>query len=323
MAHTDRMKLFSRRDLDRIASLGTLLNAEPITAWSDPRAPALLATADVVLGHWGCPPLDSDMLALAPNLGLFAYAAGTVKSVVSDGLWQRDIRVTSGALANAEPVAEFTLASIFFANKRVFWRAGGPFALDDVAQNAQLGNYNRTIGLVGASMVGRRVIELLKPFPHLRVTLYDPFVTLEQANALGVEKQGLNELCAGCDVLSIHAPELPSTRHMIGPDQLALLKDGAVVINTARGSLLDHDALGVHAGEGRILAVLDVTDPEPLPDDHPLRAMPNVVLTPHLAGSQGSEVKRMTEYVIDEIARWSRNQPAANEVTKDQLDRIA
>ena len=323
IAHWPGMDLFGEADLDRLGALGSLLNTEPIGAWDD-EAAAVLAEAEVIVGHWGCPPLDAAMLDRAPRLGLFAYAAGTVKMTLTDAVWDRDIRVTSGANANAEPVAEFTLAAILFANKGVLWRRGpADFSALSAMGDRQWGNYGRTIGIVGASLIGRRVIELLRAFPHLRVTLYDPYVTPQDAASLGVEKLELNELCASADVLSIHAPALPETMHMIGADQLSALPDGATVINTARGPLIDHEALMSHLSSGRLNAILDVTDPEPLPEDSPLLEMSNVWISPHLAGSQGTELARMTDYVIEEVRRWSAGEPALNEVTRDRLATMA
>ena len=319
IAHWPGMGLFGEADLDRLGTLGTVLNTEPIGTWDD-EADAVLAEAEVIVGHWGCPPLDAAMLDRAPRLGLFAYAAGTVKMTLTDAVWDRDIRVTSGANANAEPVAEFTLATILFANKGVLWRRGPvDFSAMSAMDDRQWGNYGRTVGIVGASLIGRRVIELLRPFPHMTVTLYDPYVTPEEAASLGVDKLELDELCATADVLSIHAPALPETMHMIGAAQISALPDSATVINTARGPLIDHDALMPHLASGRLYAILDVTDPEPLPDESPLLEMPNVWISPHLAGSQGTELARMTDYVIEEVRRWSAGEPALNDVTQERL----
>ncbi len=327
LAHMAGLELFSDADLDHIASVGRLLDREPLARWDDPRAEALLRQAEVVLGHWGCPRIDGTVLDRAPRLGLVAYAAGTVKGTVGGEVFDRGVRVTSGANANAEPVAEFTLAAILFANKQVPWRRD---AMRDPTIRAPspggavpVGNWDKTIGIVGASLVGRRVMDLLRPFGRMTVALYDPFVTPDEAGALGATKMDLDELCASCDVLSIHAPELPTTQGMIGAPQLAALRTGATVINTARGALLDHEALADEAEAGRLYAMLDVTEPEPLPPGHRLRTAPNVFLTPHLAGSEGSELARLTEYVVDEIRRWATGQPARNAVTKAQLDRLA
>jgi phosphoglycerate dehydrogenase-like enzyme len=327
IAHLSGVQLFTEDDLERIAEVATILDPEPISSWGDARSAELLATAEVIIGHWGCPRLDGTVLEQAPVLGLFAYAAGSVKGVVTDALFERGIRVTSGSSANAEPVAEFTLAAILFAGKDVFWQRD---LLHDprIASQRQpgdvpIGNWGKTIGIVGASQVGRRLIALLRPFPHLSVALYDPFVSSEEATDLGVVKLELDALCSTVDILSVHAPELPSTRHMIGASQLGLLRTGAAIINTARGALIDHDALIAELESGRLYAMLDVTEPEPLAAKSVLRRLPNVYLTPHLAGSQGTELARMTAYLVDEITRWTGSMPAHNEVLRTHLDRLA
>ncbi len=330
LAHWSGLGLFDDEAIERFDEIGSVLDPEPLGRWDDPRADELLARAEVIVGHWGCPLVDGPMLDRAPKLGLFAYAAGTVKLTVTEEIWDRPIRVTSGASANAEPVAEFTLAAILFANKGVMWRrivsepTEGSIegAIDDFTASAW-GNYDRTIGIVGASLIGRRVIQLLEAFPNLHVALYDPHVTPAEADELGVTKMELTELCAASDILSIHAPALPTTLHMIGPEQLSALRDGATLINTARGWLLDHDALLPHLTSGRLHAVLDVTDPEPLPEGSVLPTLPNVFLTPHLAGTQGSELARMADFVAEEVRRWSDGEPGVNEVHRERLDRLA
>src|SRR5262249_38303951 len=145
------------------------------------------------------------------------------------------------------------------------------------------GRYLRgaVVGLVSASTVGREVIRLLQPF-DVTILLYDPYLTDADVRSLGVTKGSLDELFGRSEIVSLHAPSIPATRHMIGAEQLRRLRDGALLINTSRGSVIDHDALVAEARAGRIRVLLDVTDPEPLPLDHPLRALPNVQLTPHV-----------------------------------------
>ena len=280
-----------------------------------------------MLGHWGCPRLDAPMLDRAPGLRLLAYAAGTVKEVITDEVFARGVRVTSGSVANAEPVAEYTLAMILLAGKDVLWRrdVDRDPGLRSTRQASEVepGNWHKTIGVVGASAVGRRVIELLRPFPTLAVALYDPYVTNDEAAILGVEKLDLDDLCARVDVLSIHAPALPETRHLVGAPQLAALRTGATIINTARGSLLDHQALDAELAVGRLYAILDVTDPEPLAPDHPLRHRPTAFITPHLAGSEGTELGRLAAFAIDEVRRYAAGEPPRNEVTQVDLSRLA
>ena len=328
IAHMEGLRAFDDATLDRLDRAGRILDRTPLASWDDARADALLAEAEIIVGHWGTPLFDAAMLARAPKLKMFAYAAGTVKWYAIDELWERDLVVTSGAGANAEPVAEYTLAMILLANKRVFpaidAAAGRPAWTPPEGTGAP-GNWDKTIGLVSASLIGRRVAELLRPFPHLRVEIYDPFVDQDTIASLGATRvDDLVALCRRADVLSIHAPALPSTHDLVGAEHLAALPDGATVINTSRGHCLDLDALVAELETGRLFAVIDVTDPiEPLPVDHPLRSLPNAVHTPHIAGSQGTELARMSDWVCEEVERFVAGRPQRNAITRDMIDRIA
>jgi phosphoglycerate dehydrogenase-like enzyme len=187
----------------------------------------------------------------------------------------------------------------------------------------RLGNVDKRVGIVGASHVGRLVIEMLRPY-SLDVVVYDPYLTESDAESLGVDvERDLRRLCASVDVLSLHAPDIPATRGMIGAAELAALPDNAVFINTARPALVDQEALLVELRAGRISAILDVTEPEPIPADHPLLALPNAFVTPHIAGSLGTELRRMSDLAIDEVERFVRGEPLLHPVAQSDLDRIA
>ena len=176
------------------------------------------------------------------------------------------------------------------------------------------------MGVVGFSRIGRLVVErLVANLEGVRVLVSDPYAGPDAVAATGAELLDLHALLPQVDTLTIHAPALPSTAGLIGREELAALPDHATVVNTARGSLLDHDALAAECGSGRLFAVLDVTDPEPLPPDSPLRAMATVLLTPHLAGSLGTEVHRLTDHALDELARWRAGEPVLDRVTADSM----
>jgi phosphoglycerate dehydrogenase-like enzyme len=153
--------------------------------------------------------------------------------------------------------------------------------------------------------------------------VYDPYLSGEEAASLGVEKVELDDLLRSSDVVTLHAPSLPETRHMIGARELALIRDGAALINTARGALVDGNALEKELSTGRIRAVIDTTEPETPPPDSPLYDLPNVFLTPHIAGASGTEVYRMTDLIIEEIGRYLRGEPLQHEVREEDLSRIA
>ncbi|MGW8985488.1 hydroxyacid dehydrogenase [Streptomyces parvus] len=291
-----------------------------------PEVAAALAEAELLITCWGAPPLTADVLAAAPRLRAVVHAAGSVKHHITPACWERGVQVASAAGANALPVAEYTLAAILFAGKNVlpaahrYRRLRAPH--DWRAELDGHGNYRRCVGIVGASRIGRRVIELLRPF-DLDVLLFDPYVDAGAAARLGAAKTGLDELCARSRIVSVHAPELPATRHLIGAAQLAAMADGTTLINTSRGSLIDEDALLPELVAGRLNAVLDVTEPEVPPPGSPLYELPNVLLTPHVAGSLGDEIHRLADFALEEIARYAQGLPFADPVTPDDLTRMA
>ncbi|MFK4089559.1 hydroxyacid dehydrogenase [Kribbella sp. NPDC020789] len=312
---------FDRARLDRLAALVAL----PDPVWTDeldsPRVRAQLATAELLVTSWGAPRLTAERLAAAPRLQAVFHAAGSIRSVADSNLWSRDIVVTSAADANAVPVAEYTLAAIIFAGKKA------PFLAADATTAYQgwshpqgfgdLSNFRRTIGVVGFSRIGRRVVDLLRTLEGTTVLVADPHADPAAVAAAGARLVDLDELLPQVDVLTLHAPELPNTRQMIGAAELARLPDHATVINTARGSLVDSAALAAECRTGRLFAILDVTDPEPLPAGSPLREVPNVMVTPHIAGSLGTEIHRLTDHMLAELTRWVAGEPVHGRITAD------
>ena len=314
---------FDAHRLDRLAELVELGEAP----WSDgldsDRARARLAEVEVLLTSWGAPPLTTERLAGAPRLRAVFHCAGSVRALVTDEVWRRGLLVTSGADTNAVPVAEFTVAMVILAGKKApFIAAAGldraPVA--DAARWGDLSNYRRTVGVVGFSRIGRLVVErLVANLEGVRVLVSDPYADPGEVAAAGAELVELATLLPQVEVLTLHAPALPATAGMVGRAELGALPDHATIINTARGSLLDHDALAAECRTGRLFAVLDVTDPEPLPADSPLRSLPTVLLTPHLAGSLGTEVHRLTDRALDDVARWCAGEPVGDQVTAASL----
>ncbi|KOU61991.1 2-hydroxyacid dehydrogenase [Streptomyces sp. MMG1533] len=284
-----------------------------------------LARTEILVTGWGCPRLDATVLDAAPKLRAVLHSAGSVKSFATPELWQRGIAVSSAAEANAVPVAEYTLAMVLLAGKDVLTgreRLRTERVHPGWGLIPGIGNHGRRVGIVGASRIGRRLIELLRPF-DLRPALTDPYVDEAGAAALGVPLLGLDDLLRTSGIVTLHAPETPQTRHLIGARELALMPDGAVLINTARGGLVDHDALVAELRTGRLAAILDVTDPEPLPADSLLLDLPNAFVTPHLAGSQGNEVARLGASVVAEAKRLVSGGRLAHPVDPRALEREA
>ncbi len=281
----------------------------------------------VLISSWGCPRIELEAAKAMPRLKLVAHLAGSVKGFIDDAVWRRGVYVSNAVSANAVPVAEYVLAAILFTNKHVldlaaFYRLHHENRAPWTKEAPNVGNYRKVIGIIGASHVGRKLIELLGHF-DFRVLLYDPYITALEGRELGAQKVSLAELLSHSDVVSLHAPLLPDTRDMLGAREFALMKDGATFINTARGAIVDQEALIAELESGRLHAVLDTTEPEVLPADSPLYQLPNVLLTPHIAGSLGTETQRLADCLVEEIERFAQGHALKNRVRYEELTRLA
>ncbi|MEV7400038.1 hydroxyacid dehydrogenase [Streptomyces sp. NPDC091267] len=316
-------------DARSLAALSAVCDLAPLPVLDDfttDRARAVLADTELLVTGWGCPPLDEAALAAAPRLRAVAHTAGTVRGHITEACWERGIEVSSAAAANALPVAEYTVAMVLLSGKRVLERARDYRADhhrdNSLATSTEVGNYGRTVGILSASLIGRRVIELLRPY-DLRVLLHDPYVSEAEAAALGVRPVGLGELFAQSDVVSVHTPLLPATRGLVSRELLMSMRPDGVLINTSRGAVVDQDALTGVLRQNRVRAILDVTDPDTLPAGHPLWECENALITPHLAGSQGNEWQRLVDLATGEAARWAAGDGFAHPVRRERLAFLA
>jgi phosphoglycerate dehydrogenase-like enzyme len=280
-----------------------------------------LHNVQVIFSTWGMFEPSAAQLDQLPHLRAVFYAAGSIKHFAIP-LLERGVTVVSAAPANAVPVAEFTLAQILLADKGYFRNVQEYRAAPEYSSAFRgRGNYGATISLLGAGAIGREVIELLRPF-KLRVLVFDPFLSQKGAESLGVERvETLEEAFACGDVVSNHLADVPTTKGILRSEHFALLPDNATFINTGRGQTVRHDEMiGVLRIRPDVTALLDVTDPEPLPLDHPLRELPNVHVSGHIAGSIGDEVGRLPDLVLEEFERWLAGEPLQHEVSSLMLE---
>ncbi len=316
---------FRSLDWERLAAVTDIIDRTPLMSFVDERAASTLPEVEVLITGWDAPLLDERGLANLPRLRMISHLGATVKAHHAPAVWDRGIRVSSAVEATAHPVVEFTIAAIVFSGKKVLARARKyretrAFPAPD--DEFDIGLMGQTIGVVGASRVGLPVIERLRGF-DVEVLVYDPFLSREHARGLGAQKvELLDELVERSDIVSIHAPITDRTINMFDGPRLAKLRDGATLINTARGVLVDQAALIEELASGRISAVIDVTSPEPLPPDSPLFTLPNVLLTPHMAGPMGLERSRMFSAVVDEVERYCHGRSLRGEISIDSLSRI-
>jgi phosphoglycerate dehydrogenase-like enzyme len=316
-------KIYGEEERAAVAGLADVY-APLQTGDSVAKNPGVLAEAEVILSGWGAPAMDGGFLAAAPNLRVVFYGAGSIRRVAPPAFWERGLRITSAYAANAVPVSEYALAAILFSLKRGWHFAFSAQREKALPRQGQVpGAYGSTVGLVSLGMVGRLVRERLRPF-DLRVVAYDPFVTPEEAHVLRVDLMSLEDLFASSDVVSLHVPLLPETEGMILGSHLASMKRNATLINTSRGAVVREAEMVEVLGERPDLwAVLDVTHPEPPEPDSRLYDLPNVVLTPHIAGSLGSECRRMGRLVVDELRRYVAGEPLKHEITRERAALMA
>lgn len=316
-------EIFTDKYLDRLRSFGELV-VNPQPGRPDKRHTAeLIRDADIVITSWGCPPFDADILRGADRLKLVTHAAGTVKGIVTPALIERGVRISSANDALGVGVAETALGLTITSLKRMW----------ELARSTRAGHWEEgkehirelfdvTVGVVGAGKAGRHYIRLLRQF-EVDILLYDPTVSEEEAAALGCRKVEFEELLRESEVVSIHAPSIPETYHMFRAETLAMMRDEAILINTARGSLINEAHLAAELAKGRLFACIDVTEPEPPAADHPFRRLPNVVLIPHIAGAVNNGKQRLGRYVLEEIRRFLAGEPLDGEVNLQNLHVIA
>ena len=317
-------QLFTKGALARVGDLGQVVINPGRERPTVEETIELIIGAQACVTSWGCQRMTDDVLDAAPDLGIIVHAAGSVKPIVSDAVWKRGIIVTSGAAMIAVNVAEMTVGCLILGLKNVWGLtrvtcAGGWREERESARSRVLNQV--TIGVIGAGHIGRRVLEYLRPFEVKELLLCDPYWTSEEIAKLGAIKVSLQELLRRSDAVTLHAPALPATRHMLGMEELRLMKDRAVLVNTSRGQNIDEQALVAELEKGRLFVFLDVTDPEPPAVNSRLRTLPNVVLTPHVAGGRANP--RMGDYAVEELRRFFAGETPLHQVTRDIIDRIA
>ncbi len=280
-----------------------------------------ISEADALMTTWHSPFLTSEILGATPQVKLIAHCGGEVKSRVAEEIFDR-ITVTNAADPMAAGVAEMALGLMLTFVRRIpeyaaEMRKGVVRTNEQVSVGESV--RGRRIGIVGFGRIGKAFARIARPL-GAELLASDPYCAEEIAASHGVQLVELDRLLQSCSVVVLAAGLTPESRHLINPRRLSLLGDGCYLINVARGGLIDTDALVAELRTGRISAALDVTDPlEPLPIDHELRRLPNVLLTPHIAAG-GIEMRReIGALAVEEVARFARGEPPLNPVTREML----
>lgn len=312
-----------------IAALQTeagLSQSTVLTKDSLKNQPDAAADTAYLFSTWGMPVFtEEEIAAYFPKLKALFYAAGSVQGFARPFL-HKGVRVFSAWAANAVPVAEFAAAQILLANTGYF--ASSRLCQTDYAAARRAfqqfpGNYDCKVGLLGAGMIGSLVIEQLRPH-QLEILVFDPFLPDEKAAKMGVRKASLEQIFEECQTISNHLANNAQTVGMLDGQLFSRMRDTATFINTGRGAqVVESDLCAALSKRPFATAVLDVTWPEPPSPGHPFYTLPNVVLTPHIAGSSGQEVHRMGVYMLEEFRHVCRGEAVRYEVSEDMLQTMA
>lgn len=293
-----------------------------------PELRRLLAESEGLITTWDSPSFGSDLLEIAPRMRVIAHCGGEVKARFEPSLFDA-LTVTNSPLPMARSTAELGAAFLLYCARNVdFYREALRQPGDHIyAQRHDRGSLaetlaGREVSMIGFGRVGRALVELLRGFA-IRWRVYDPYLELSVAQLYSLRQDSLESVLTHGDLLVLTAALTPETLNLLDGEKLRLLPDGAVIINVARGGLIELNALTSEVATGRLRCALDVTDPlEPLPDDHPLRSMPGAIITPHIAAS-GRDVRRAIAHtVLSDLDRFFGEQPVKNRVTRTMLERM-
>lgn len=318
-------RVYSTDTINEIQALtdnnGTIYTAQQILD-----SPELFADTQIIFSGWGAPTLDATLLNALPDLKAIFYAAGTVRYMITDEFWERDILLTSAFKTNAIPVAEFTMASIIFSLKKAFThnhllRAGTNSRLTTKVPGVYFGS---RVGIVSLGAIGQLVCEKLSTL-DIDIVAFDPYASDAVFERCGAKRMDdLTTLFASCDVVSIHAPWLPQTEGMITESLLRSMPQEATLINTSRGAVIDEAGLlRVLTDRPDLFAHIDVITDETDYSTHSLARMPNAFLTPHLAGSHGLECHRMGAMALQECQNFLNDIAPITPVTHKNFQLMA
>ena len=317
-------EFFSEADTERLDVLAAHLGGSFVRV--DRLADAALDGARIVITSWGIGPFDAATLSTLPQLQLVAHTGASLKAFVTEELFDRGVVVTQAGAGMARPVAEVSLTFTLALLHRVpemhnaLRQGDGWYAAEGAGVQHEI--LGAPIAVIGASRTGRAYLQLIRAL-GAEPLLVDPTLDPATAAELGAELVSLDEALRRAQIVAVHAPTLPETHHLIGRRELALMRDGAGLVNTARSWLVDEQALIEALRAGRLSAAIDVFDEEPFAADSPFRSLPGVLLTPHRAAGTAQGRRRQGRIVVDEVAAFAEGRPLAHTIDRDQLSSMA
>jgi phosphoglycerate dehydrogenase-like enzyme len=286
-----------------------------------------LVTTQALITTWDSPHFSEDLPRLAPQLRIIAHCGGEVKSRFDRPLFD-ELTITAAPGPMARATAEMGAALLVYSARNVdFYRGELRKRSNRIYNDLHLHGgteslIGREVAMIGFGRIGRALVDLMKGF-DLKWLVYDPYAPKPRATKYPVRFVALKTLIPRAHLLVLAAALTNETRGLLSRERLARLPDGAVVINIARGGLLDLTALTNEVRRKRLRCALDVTEPlEPLPVGHALRSLPGAIVTPHIAGSNQGVRQEMAQVVMNDLESFFRGGGVENRVTSAMLDRM-
>ncbi len=305
----------------KLRSLGEVIESRKINPDAKKEA-ELIAEAAVVITCRGGYKLSPEQIKSAKNLKIVGVIGSAVRFVSPKTCYEKNIFVTNSAGGIGYTVAEYVVGVMITALHRAFesmdhvregkWSEGVPMGKD---------LQDKAVGLIGVGAVGGNVVKLLKPFTR-NIKAYDPYLPKEAADGMGIALTTKEDIIKNSDVISLHAGMTPETKNMIGQKEFEMMKPGVLIVNTARGGLIDHDAMLLALKAGKIQAALDVFEPEPLPVESEYRKVKNCYPTAHTPGMTIDAAKREGGQVVDDVELVLAGKKPLNNITKEKLARM-
>lgn len=289
-------------------------------AGQDPAYLRELYQADILLTGWGTPMLPEDLVRRG-NVKYLCHVSGSVRGQIPRALLEQGLLVSNWGTSISRTIAEATLMMILACLRRVrpvqeeLHHRGG---YRGVPQSNSL--FERRVGLIGFGAIARELVPLLRPF-EVHIAAYDPYVSDEHFARMGVErKPDVRSVFSTCDIISLHAARTRETAGLVNRETLRLLPDNGVLVNSARGALIDEADLAAELQSGRLWAALDVYEHEPLPPNSPLRGLERLLLFPHQAGPTPDRLVDMGKTAVANIRRFLAGEEPVGKVTVQQYD---
>ncbi|MDB5813024.1 MAG: serA 2 [Rhodocyclales bacterium] len=316
--------IFDRETLDRLARITDVDWADTDGSFTQECFEQRIGNYDACITSWDSPRLTGLAGTRAQRLRFLGHAAGTLATYVESNFFERDVTVVTSSEVLALSTAECTFALIMAGawNLRGYQMGLQEGRWSQSRKETVMGVHEQTIGLVGMSRVARQLITYLQPFgPNILV--HSQHASPDEARRLGVTLVPLDELLAKSQIVALTGTLTDRTRGMIGARELSLMRDGALLVNTARAKLIDGAALLAELQRGRLFAALDVFDKEPLVADSPLLKLPNVVCSPHIGGISSHWRKKIGRNIVDGLEAFVAGRAIDDRITVQRFQAMS